>query len=139
MFEELLDEAYNKLKHYNTEQKKLILPKIELDVIPTRVHWTNFKDYALLLNTDINMLYKFIKNELCSYAISWYSNNNLDGIIIHGKYIKSVLLHNLIKKYITLYCTCKVCKSVKTELQQTKNNYFNLRCITCFSEALIKV
>lgn len=136
MFDKLLNSAYDNLKKLQIENKKIILPKMNLNLTPIRLHWSNMNEYVELLNTNIDLFYKFIKTELCSYNMSWYSNEKKDGIIIHGKYLKNLNLMNIVKKYINLYCTCKTCLSTNTKLEYV-NKYHKLICKSCLSESAI--
>jgi translation initiation factor 2 beta subunit (eIF-2beta)/eIF-5 len=136
MFDELLDNAYDNLKKIQIDNKKIILPKMNINLTPIRLHWSNVFEYTELLNTNIDIFYKFLKAELCSYNMSWYNNEKKEGIIIHGKYLKNLQLMNIVKKYILLYCTCKSCKSIYTKLEYC-NKYNKLICKSCFSESTI--
>ena len=130
-FNNLLNEAYDLLKEEDIKKKHITLSKIDIEITATRLHWKNILEYITLLNVDNDHFYDFIKNELCSYIINWYSSEKKDGIIIHGKNLKHLPLNNLIKKYINNYVVCSSCKGINSEIKRTTPKTFQYTCKTC--------
>jgi translation initiation factor 2 beta subunit (eIF-2beta)/eIF-5 len=122
-FETMVNEAYNNLEEYKDEI--LIIPKIETEILPTRLHWKNVKEYLKVINRDPEHFMTYIKYELSGKEINWYSNSKSDGLIIHGRNQKKEI-SDIAIKYINDHVICSSCKKTNTTI--TKSEF---ECLVC--------
>lgn len=133
-FIDMVNEAYEILDNIsNTTQieNDLILPKLITEISPAKLYWKNIVNYLNILNRSPDHFYIFLKNELCNNDINWYSENKEDGIIIHGKYLKNIVIIELIKKYINMYVICDSCKKKYTTLNKITTKKYEFKCLNC--------
>ena len=131
-FEQMVDEAYEKLNNdIDNYINNLKLPTIDYESTATRLHWKNIMMYIQMINRTPEHFLSFMKNELCNKEINWYSANKEDGLIIHGKYLKSSIVHNLIIKYINIYVICSSCKNINTVLNKITTKKYEFKCLSC--------
>ena len=123
-FEEMLDNAYKLI--YNNSVQKLILPKLDIEIEPTRLHWKNTKEYLILLNRNPDHFLQFLQNEIPDKMINWFSNKKADGILFSGKFKKYYNLTDIIYKYIDLFVICYSCKNINTTI--VKDQFFCNNC-----------
>ena len=72
---------------------------------------TNFLDYPKVLGRDADHIAKFFKDELTAN-----NSMNKDGQLIILNKLKELQCENLMKKYVIMYCVCKQCKCIQTDL-----------------------
>lgn len=128
-FEEMLNEAYN--NDINKDEIKLKIPTINLTKTSVKSYWTNIIEFTNTINRDENHFLFFLKKELNTNDINWYSADKKDGIVIHSKYIKKQTILSNVKKYIEKYVICESCKSINTicnKLSTKKNEFICLQC-----------
>jgi translation initiation factor 2 beta subunit (eIF-2beta)/eIF-5 len=124
-FETMVNEVY---EHLNVHSKGelLILPKIDVDINTTRLHWKNVKEYLKVIKRHPDHFLKFLRNELPGKSINWFSGSKSDGLIFLGKFQKQQYIITLIKKYIDVYVICPSCK-----LADTMMNKEEFHCNDC--------
>ena len=71
-FEELLDDAYAQLGR-KFEKKTLLLPQLEVEVSPTRMHWKNVVQFCDVIKRDPEHLSSFLKKEMMGKDINWFA------------------------------------------------------------------
>ena len=130
-FEEMLDEAYNKL---NLEKgAKLVIPKIDITVqTNNKTVWNNAKDIIKTLKRDgvSEHLISFFRKEI-NKPINWKTNNKDDGIMIENR-TNFKILNNLLRKYIEESVVCKSCRSIDTRLKKnSKTRLWEFTCKSC--------
>lgn len=126
-FENMVNEAYESLN--NNSSDVLVLPKIDLDINQSRLHWKNVKEFLKVINRQSDHFIYFLKKEMMK-EINWYSKSKSDGLIIHGKFQKKSDISNLAIKYINNYVICSSCKKVDTVIiKENKDNIFE--CLVC--------
>ena len=137
-FIEMTNEAYELLNINNTDiDNNILLPKLDVDITITKLYWKNIIEYTNIINRDPEHFLIFLKNELSSNEINWYSENKQDGIIIHGKGLRKLNLSELIKKYINNYVICASCKKKITELHKITFKKYEFKCLICYMKKII--
>jgi len=134
-FEQMLDDVYSEIQ-INPSEYNLLLPQIEIVSSPSKVHWINIMEYLKILNRTSEHFINFLQSEFYNKKINWYSNDENNGIVIHGKYIKKEHISILIKKYINIYVICGSCLSPKTTLTKNKKKFLSI-CGVCHSNKII--
>jgi translation initiation factor 2 beta subunit (eIF-2beta)/eIF-5 len=124
-FEELVDEAYSQL---GKEIKKttLVLPQLEVEVSPTRLHWKNVEILCQVIKRDPDHFISFLKKEMMGKEINWFSGSKADGLIVHGKRQNKQHVSEMALKYISVFVTCPSCKNSNTVLTKEK-----FECLDC--------
>ena len=128
-FDNLVNEAYESLEQKNDLQ--LVLPKIEIELMVTRLHWKNVIDYLTITKRNPTHFINFLKTEYPDKKIDWVSGSISDGLIIHGKFLKQQLIHDFVVKYINQFVICSACKSNETELIKISSNLYCFECLNC--------
>ena len=131
MFNNMLNEAYKILEYNEPIIYNLNLPQLDIEITSNRIYWKNLDTYLKILNRDFDHFMIFIKNEFCDRSINWYSNNKIDGIIIHGKYLKQNNIIDLVKKYINTTVICSSCFSPNTTVNRSIAKKYIFNCIQC--------
>jgi translation initiation factor 2 beta subunit (eIF-2beta)/eIF-5 len=126
-FEELVNEAYNKI--IKVKRTVLVLPPIESEISTTKQHWTNVIPILETIAREPNHFYSFIKSET-GKEISWFSSDKSEGLIIHGKRQTKKDISHILMKYIKKYVTCSSCKNSNSTLTK-ENSIEKLECIDC--------
>jgi len=124
-FEELLDDAYAQL---GKEIKKtiLVLPQLDIEISPTRLHWKNVDEYCQVVKRDPDHLICFLKKEMVGKDINWFSSSKADGLIIHGKRQNKKDVIEMALKYVNVFVACPSCKNSNTVLTKEQFN-----CLDC--------
>lgn len=129
-FNAIADELYQYLNK-NKEAQSLVLPSVETEISPTRLHWKNVKEYLKLIQRDPDHFMDFIKKEIPDKNINWYSSSKSEGLIIHGKYLKPVLVKELAMKYVNVFVVCPSCKQVETQMIKSGAKKYEFECNEC--------
>ena len=124
-FEELLDDAYAQLGR-KFEKKTLLLPQLEVEVSPTRMHWKNVVQFCDIIKRDPEHLSSFLKKEMMGKDINWFSASKADGLIVHGKRLNKKDITEMALKYVNVFVTCTSCKNSNTVLTKEK-----FECLDC--------
>ena len=128
-FDLMVDDAYQNLND-NDKNDLLVLPKMDIEISMSRLHWKNVKQYLQVINRHPDHFMNYLKNELNSKDINWYSNSKSDGLIIHGKSQKKNEITSIAISYINNYVICSSCKKSNSLL--TKNDkYLEFQCLDC--------
>ena len=130
-FETMAIEAYQLL--IKKSEKTLVLPELNCNITPTRLHWTNTKDFLRIIDRPPSHFFKWMQNEISDKKISWVSEHVSDGIIIHHtkrqnkKEITAVAL-----KYVNTFITCSSCTNVNTTMtKHPKLSCYEFECLSC--------
>mmetsp|Transcript_13960 Transcript_13960/g.28541 ORF Transcript_13960/g.28541 Transcript_13960/m.28541 type:complete len:223 (+) Transcript_13960:163-831(+) len=91
--------------------------------------WVNFQEICSMMNRPPEHVFQFFMAELGT-------EGSIDGnqrLVIRGKYVPKYI-ESLLRKYITEYVTCKMCRSAATELtKDTVSRLFFCNCESCGS------
>eukprot|EP01138_Halocafeteria_seosinensis_P016191 gb/GECG01016521.1/.p1 GENE.gb/GECG01016521.1/~~gb/GECG01016521.1/.p1 ORF type:complete len:242 (+),score=31.64 gb/GECG01016521.1/:1-726(+) len=137
-YEEMLEKGYNEVLKNNPQltsksRKKLKPPQVAR-VGTTRTAWTNFGEICDSLKRDLNHVMTFYLSELGT-------TGSIDGkrqLVIKGR-LQAKYMESLLRKYISEYVTCRMCRSLETELtrEPTTRLYF-MTCKTCGSNRSVQ-
>ncbi|KAG9411937.1 eukaryotic translation initiation factor 2 [Aphanomyces cochlioides] len=127
-YEEMLDRIMNKLQENNpdlADRKKAIIKPPQLMRVGTKkTLWVNFQEICKMMHRNPEHVLQFTLSELGT-------EGNLDGtqrLIIRGRYVPKYI-ESLLKKYITEYVMCQMCRSPNTTL--TRDNVTRLHFVNC--------
>ncbi|KAF0693219.1 Aste57867_15813 [Aphanomyces stellatus] len=127
-YEEMLDRIMNKLHENNpdlADRKKAIIKPPQLMRVGTKkTLWVNFQEICKMMHRNPEHVLQFTLSELGT-------EGNLDGtqrLIIRGRYVPKYI-ESLLRKYITEYVTCQMCRSPNTTL--TRDNVTRLHFVNC--------
>ncbi|ETW02158.1 hypothetical protein H310_05730 [Aphanomyces invadans] len=127
-YEEMLDRIMNKLHENNpdlADRKKAIIKPPQLMRVGTKkTLWVNFQEICKMMHRNPDHVLQFTLSELGT-------DGNLDGtqrLIIRGRYVPKYI-ESLLRKYITEYVTCQMCRSPNTTL--TRDNVTRLHFVNC--------
>jgi len=123
-YEQLLNEAYKKIKPVETKIERFEVPKIEGHFQGRTTILTNLQQIASYLRRDINHVLKYLLRELAT-------SGKIEGnrVILQTK-IPSGKINDKIKSYIEEFVFCKECGKPDTELK--KQGVFTfVHCLAC--------
>lgn len=123
-YEQLLDEAYAKIKPVESKIDRFEVPKVTGHIEGMKTIITNFKQICTYIRRNPEHVLKYILKELASPgAIKG------DRLILTRK-ISSSLINEKIQMYIKDYVICKECKKPDTELISQDRIHF-IHCLAC--------
>ncbi|MBS3084435.1 translation initiation factor IF-2 subunit beta [Candidatus Pacearchaeota archaeon] len=123
-YEQLLDEAYGKVKVVEGNGNRFEIPKIEGRFEGKRTLLTNFFQIASSLRRGPEHLLKFLTKELAAKAV-------IDGerIILNMK-VPSKKINLKIEQYVEEFVLCRECKKPDTEIIK-EGKFSMLHCLAC--------
>lgn len=123
-YEQLLNEAYTKIKPVESKIGRFEVPKVEGHIEGVRTIITNFKQICSYIRRNPEHVIKFLQKELATPGTM-----KGDRLVLTRK-ISSSLINEKIKMYVDSYVICKECKKPDTEI--TKEGDFSfLHCLAC--------
>ena len=123
-YNELLEEAYSKIKPIEHNGERFEIPKIEGHQEGNKTILTNLQQLISYIRRDQDHLLKFLLKEL---ATSGAIKNN--RVILQRK-ISSQKINEKIEEYVKEFVICKECKKPDTELIKDKGFMF-IHCLAC--------
>jgi translation initiation factor 2 subunit 2 len=123
-YDNLLEEAYGKVKKVDTNSDRFEIPKVEGHFEGKKTIITNFSHIASYLRRKPEHLQKFILREL---AASGYQDG--DRLILNIK-VPSGRINEKIEQYVKEFVLCKECKKPDTELKREDRLSF-VHCLAC--------
>ncbi len=123
-YEQLLEEAYKKVKQIDTSSERFEIPKIEGHFQGKRTILTNFFQIASHLRRSPEHFQKFLLKEL---AASGYKEG--DRLILNNK-IPSAKINQKIEQYVKEFVLCKECGKPDTEIKKEDRLTF-VHCLAC--------
>mmetsp|Transcript_1397 Transcript_1397/g.3423 ORF Transcript_1397/g.3423 Transcript_1397/m.3423 type:complete len:235 (-) Transcript_1397:255-959(-) len=130
-FKYMLDRVYTELRANNpdlVDKKRAVLrPPEVLRVGTTKILWSNFPEICKMMKRDPEHVFRFFLAELGT-------TGSIDGdgrLVIKGKFVPKYI-ESLLKKYISEYVSCGMCRQVDTKLvrDQISRMYF-MHCSSC--------
>jgi translation initiation factor 2 subunit 2 len=123
-YEELLDEAYKKVKPVTSTLERFEIPKAEGMLEGNKTVITNFKQICDCLRRNCDHVSKFLQRELASPG-------KIDGerLILQRK-IQGIKINDKIKEYVDEFVLCKECKKPDTELVK-QGEFMFIHCLAC--------
>jgi len=123
-YEELLTEAYTKIKPVESKIERFEIPKAEGHIEGTKTIITNFRQICSYIRRDCDHIIKFLLKELATPG-----SMKGDRLVLTRK-ISSTLINEKVALYVQQYVICKECKKPDTEIM--KEGGFNyLHCLAC--------
>ncbi|PJE81582.1 translation initiation factor IF-2 subunit beta [Candidatus Pacearchaeota archaeon CG10_big_fil_rev_8_21_14_0_10_32_42] len=123
-YEELLDEAYEKVKIIEGTGERFEIPGIEGHFEGKKTILTNFFHVASSLRRNPDHLLKFLTKELAAKGII-----QGDRIILNMK-VSSKKINPKIEQYVEEFVLCKECKKPDTEIVK-EGKFTMLQCLAC--------
>ena len=123
-YEQLIEEAYGKIKPIEHNGERFEVPKIEGHLEGTKTILTNIPQIISYLRRDQEHFVKFLLKEL---ATSGTVKNN---ILILQRKITSQKINEKIEGYVKEFVQCKECQKPDTELIKEKGLVF-MHCLAC--------
>ncbi|MEJ2267632.1 MAG: translation initiation factor IF-2 subunit beta [Nanoarchaeota archaeon] len=123
-YEQLLDEAYSKVKSVSGSGERFAIPKIEGHIEGKKTILTNFLQIASHLRRKPEHFQKFLLRELAA-------SGQLEGdrLVLNNK-VPSGKINQKIEDYVKEFVLCKECNKPDTELVKEDRLTF-LHCLAC--------
>jgi translation initiation factor 2 subunit 2 len=123
-YEQLLNQAYDKVKVIESSGGRFEIPKIEGFFQGKKTIITNFFQLASHLRRTPEHLIKFLTKELATKAVQ-----EGDRLIFNMK-ISSKKINPKIERYVEEFVLCQECKKPDTELIK-ENKMTMVHCLAC--------
>jgi translation initiation factor 2 subunit 2 len=123
-YEELLNEAYGKVKQVKPSEGRFEVSKIEGLFEGKKTILTNFFQIAAQIRRNSEHFQKFLLKELATSG-----QKEGDRLVLNNK-IPSKKINNKIEQYVNEFVICKECKKPDTELIKEDRLTF-LKCLAC--------
>jgi translation initiation factor 2 subunit 2 len=123
-YEELLDDAFSKIKPISTSSERFEVPKIEGHHEGTKTILSNLVSIADYIRRDINHLLKYLLKELAT------SGTFKGSVLVLQRKIPSQKINEKITDYVKEFVICKQCSKPDTELVKDKDFLF-IHCLAC--------
>ena len=130
-YEELLNEAYKKVKIVGNSKERFEIPKVQGHISGNNIFITNIMQIADYLRRDVNHLSKFLQKEL---AVSGRLDN---GRLILKTKLNSARVNEKVEKYAKEFVICPVCGKPDTEVISEKG-VKHKHCLACGAYSPIK-
>lgn len=129
-FNTLVNNAYLILNN-QTKGDNLILPEIVVEIGTTRLHWKNVKNFLKVVRRHPEHFMDWLKSELPSHQINWFSGSKSDGLIIHGKRQRKSDVKDLALKYVNEFVICPSCKKADSQMLKINSKQYEFECLDC--------
>jgi translation initiation factor 2 subunit 2 len=130
-YEDLLEEAYEKIPENVKKSSRFEIPKVELRIESRNTFITNFNKIISTLNRDRrHFLGIFLKSAGTMGEIRGQQ------LFLKGQY-KEQVLNKLIENYTKTYVLCGICKKPDTQIQREGKKLY-LKCTACGAREEIK-
>jgi len=123
-YEQLLDEAYKKVKQIDVSGERFEVPKVEGHFEGKKTILTNFFQIATHIRRNPEHFMKFMLKEL---AASGHKDG--DRLILNSK-VSSAKINPKIEQYVGEFVLCKECGKPDTELKKEDRLTF-IHCLAC--------
>ena len=123
-YEELLEEAYKKVRQVNTSSERFEIPKVQGRFEGKKTILTNFLQIASHLRRDPEHFQKFMLKELAASG-----QKEGDRLVLNIK-VPSAKINQKIEDYVSEFVLCKECKKPDTELLREDRVTF-IHCLAC--------
>jgi len=123
-YEEMLNQAYAKIKPIESKHERFEIPKAEGMVEGNKTIITNFSQICSYLRRKPEHLIKFLQRELAAPG-------TIEGDrLILVKKVPSSRINEKIKEYVEEFVLCKECSKPDTELLK-QDEFMFLHCLAC--------
>lgn len=132
-YTEMLERVFGLLRERNpslSTRKRHVMPPPQMVRVGTRkTMWANFSQICALMHRQNEHLMSFVLAELGT-------EGSIDGnqrLLVKGRYVTKQI-ESLLKKYISEYVTCHMCRTPETTLtRDSVTRLFFLQCEACSS------
>ena len=130
-YENLLKEAYSKVKVVTTGSERFEIPKVEGQVSGKNTIITNITPIAAYLRRPVDQLAKFLLKELAT-------SGKMDGdrLILNTK-LNSAKVNDKVQQYAKEFVICSECHKPDTEIISDKGIKFK-HCLACGAKSPIR-
>ncbi|ORM40848.1 Eukaryotic translation initiation factor 2 subunit beta [Babesia sp. Xinjiang] len=130
-YEELLTRVQTLINTHSHDlsgnKKYTIRPPQVVRVGSKKVAWINFKDLCTVMRRSTDHVHQFVLSELGTEG----SIAGDGQLVLKGKYGPKNI-ESLLRKYITEYVTCSMCKSANTTMERdSRARLFTQHCEAC--------
>ncbi|CDR93997.1 eukaryotic translation initiation factor 2, beta, putative [Babesia bigemina] len=130
-YEELLARIQTLINAHNPDlagsKRYTIRPPQVVRVGSKKVAWINFKDLCTVMGRSMDHVHQFVLSELGTEG----SIAGDGQLVLKGKYGPKNI-ESLLRKYITEYVTCSMCKSPNTTMERdSRARLFTQHCEAC--------
>lgn len=130
-YEELLENAYKKIKVVDTSSERFEIPKVKGQVQGKNTIITNITEIANKIRRPVEHLAKFLQKQL---AVSGFIKG--DRLILKTR-LGSSRVNEKIELYVKEFVLCHECKKPDTEIITEKHIKFK-HCLACGAKYPIK-
>jgi len=130
-YEQLLQEAYSKIKVVSAGSDRFEVPKVQGQVSGKNTVITNINEIASYIRRPVDHLAKFLQKEL---AVSGLLEKN--ALILKTK-LNSAKVNEKVDYYIKEFVLCNECKKPDTEVVSERGIKFK-HCLACGAKTPIK-
>ena len=123
-YEELLEQAYEKVKQVDSSSGRFEIPKVEGRFEGRKTILTNFSQIASHLRRKPEHLQKFLLKELAA------SGQQEDDRLVLNMKVSGAKIIQKIEQYVKEFVLCKECGKPDTELTKEDRLTF-IRCLAC--------
>ncbi|MFH1608159.1 MAG: translation initiation factor IF-2 subunit beta [archaeon] len=123
-YEQLLNEAYTKVKQIDTSSKRFEIPKIEGHFEGKKTILTNFSQIASYIRRTPEHFQKFLLRELAASG-----QREGDRLVLNIK-VPSAKINQKIEQYVKEFVLCQECGKPDTELKKEDRLMF-IHCLAC--------
>jgi translation initiation factor 2 subunit 2 len=123
-YDQMLKNAYEKIKPISNSQERFETPKIEGHIEGTKTILTNIPQISSYIRRDQNHFFKYLLKELAT------SGTLKDSVAVLQRTISSQKINEKIIDYVKEFVLCKQCQKPDTELIKDKDFVF-MHCLAC--------
>ena len=130
-YEQMLDEAYSKIKVVVSSSERFEIPKVQGKVQGRATIITNIQAIASYIRRPADMLAKFLQKELAVHVVL-----EKDSLTIKTQ-LNSAKVNDKIAMYVKEFVICTECKKPDTEVISEKGIKFK-HCLACGAKSPIR-
>lgn len=130
-YENLLNDAYTKIKPVESKTDRFEIPKAEGHIEGTKTIITNIKQICSYIRRDCAHLVKYLQKELAS------SGSMKGDRLVFTRKISSSAINEKIKQYADTFIICKECGKPDTEIIK-QDRFSFLHCLACGAKKSIQ-
>lgn len=130
-YEQLLDEAYSRIKVVTASSDRFETPKVQGQVQGKNTIITNINDIASYIRRPADHIAKFLQKELATASVL-----EKDRLIFKTK-LNSAKVNEKLAMYVKDFVLCTECKKPDTEVISEKGIKFK-HCLACGAKSPIR-
>lgn len=131
-YEDMLEEAYNKVKQIDSSSGRFEIPKIEGHFEGKKTILTNFFSIATHIRRNPEHFLKFILKEV---AVSGHKDG--ERLVLNMK-VPSAKINSKIEQYVKEFVLCKECGKPDTKIVKEDRLNF-IHCLACGAKHSVRV